>query len=298
MNTLIANQYGRVQGEVVGNGLVLSVAAETPRRESVHLQMRVDSVEQQLHLLAILRAVERRIEQFQLRDSNAESQTREPDSPFEGTLCGEGDLFNANSASKNKIYGRFAQFLIYEQVDQGRLRVFFAVRDESKRVARFDLHPGEVQAFRAFGRRSLFACEQIDFLLRDDLSLTVALSTSGQGMQFDVQTPVWRSRFDVAKGNELATLAVFARRTIDQEKVVPIHFGDDTNQFRLRKRTDGQILAEFQNQESFERVLLSSLQLYELEILAQYALHRAFEPACANVRTQLPSQSVISAQIA
>ena len=96
MNTLIANQYGRVQGEVGGNGLVLSVAAETPRRESVHLQMSVDSVEQQLYLLAILRAVERRIEQFQLRDSNAaESQAREPESPFEGTLCGEGELLTA-----------------------------------------------------------------------------------------------------------------------------------------------------------------------------------------------------------
>jgi len=286
MNTLIANQYGQVQGEVGGNGLVLSVAAETPRRESVHIQMHVDSVEQQLYLLAILRAVERRIEQFQLRDSNAaESQAREPDSPFEGALCGEGDLFNANGASKNKIYGRFAQFLIYEQVDQNRLRVFFAIRDESKRVARFDLHPGEVQAFRAFGRRSLFACEQIDFLLRNDLSHTVALNASGQGMRFDVQTPVWRSHFDVAKGNELATLAVFARRSINQERVVPIRFGDDTNQFSLRKRADGQILAEFQHQESFERVPLSSLQLYELEILAQYALHRAFEPASANVRT-------------
>jgi hypothetical protein len=286
MNTLIANQYGQVQGEVGGNGLVLSVAAETPRRESVHIQMHVGSVEQQLYLLAILRAVERRIEQFQLRDSNAaESQAREPDSPFEGALCGEGDLFNANGASKNKIYGRFAQFLIYEQVDQNRLRVFFAIRDESKRVARFDLHPGEVQAFRAFGRRSLFACEQIDFLLRDDLSHTVALNASGQGMRFDVQTPVWRSHFDVAKGNELATLAVFARRSINQERVVPIRFGDDTNQFSLRKRADGQILAEFQHQESFERVPLSSLQLYELEILAQYALHRAFEPASANVRT-------------
>src|SRR6266404_2381183 len=182
MNTLIANQYGRVQGEV-GNGLVLSVAAETPRRESVHLQMRVDSVEQQLHLLAILRAVERRIEQFQLRDSDAaESQAREPDSLFEGALCGEGDLFNANGASKNKIYGRFANFLIYEQVDQGRLRVFFAVRDEAKRVARFDLHPGEVQALCALVRRALFGCKQIDLLLRDDLSLTAALQVSAHGL--------------------------------------------------------------------------------------------------------------------
>src|SRR5438105_7513021 len=225
MNTLIANQYGRVQGEVGSSGPVLAVAAQTPRRDSVQLQTRLDSVEQQLYLLAILRAVERRIEQFQLRESNtAESQAREPESPFEGAICGEGDLFNENGASKNKIYGRFAQFLIYEQVDQGRLRVFFAVRDESKRVARFDLHPGEVQAFRAFGRRSLFACEQIDFLLRDDLSLTVALNASGQGMRFDVQTPVWRSQFHVAKGNELATLAVFARRSINQGRVVPIRF--------------------------------------------------------------------------
>ena len=110
MNTLIANQYGRVQGEVGGNGLVLSVAAETPRRESVHLQMSVDSVEQQLYLLAILRAVERRIEQFQLRDSNAaESQAREPESPFEGTLCGEGELFHANGTSKNKSFSGAAR---------------------------------------------------------------------------------------------------------------------------------------------------------------------------------------------
>lgn len=299
MNTLIANQFGQVQGEVGGNGLVLSVAAETPRRESVHMQMRVDAVEQQLYLLAILRAVEHRIEQFQLRDSSAaESQAREPESPFEGAICGEGDLFSGNGTSKNKIYGRFAQFLVYEQVDQGRLRVFFAVRDELKRVARFDLHPGEVQALRAFVRRSLSSFEQIDFLLRDDLSLTVALNASGQGMRFDVQTPVWHSQFAVAKGNELATLAVFARRTINQERVVPIRFGDDGNQFTLRKRIDGQILAEFQHHESVERVALSTLQLYELEILAQYALHRAFEPSSVSVRTQLPPVSVTAPQIA
>src|SRR5437667_6662416 len=205
MNTLIANQYGRVQGDVGGNGLGLSVAAETPRRESVHLQMSVDSVEQQLYLLAILRAVERRIEQFQLRDSNAEeSQAREPESPFEGAICGEGDLFNANSASKNKIYGRFAQFLIYEQVDQGRLRVFFAVRDDAKRVARFDLHPGEVQALCALVKRSLFDCERIDLLLRDDLSVSVTLSASTHGLRFTVQAPLWRSEFVISKANDLA----------------------------------------------------------------------------------------------
>jgi len=128
------------------------------------------------------------------------------------------------------------------------------------------------------------------------LSLTVALNASGQGMRFDVQTPVWHSQFGVAKGNELATLAVFTRRTINQERVVPISFGDEANQFSLRKRTDGQILAEFQYQESVERVPLSTLQLYELEILAQYALHLAFEPN-VSIRSQVPPQSVTAAQI-
>jgi hypothetical protein len=66
-----------------------------------------------------------------------------------------------------------------------------------------------------------------------------------------------------------------------QEKVVPIHFGIEANQFSLRKRTDGQIVAEFQYQDSGERIVLSTLQVYELEILAQYALHRAFEPSNA-----------------
>jgi hypothetical protein len=298
MNTLIANQYGRVQGEVGGSGPVLAVAAQTPRRDSVQLQTHLDSVEQQLYLLAILRAVERRIEQFQLRDSSAaEPQAREPESPFEGSVCAESDLFNANGASKNKIYGRFANFLIYEQVDQGRLRVFFAVRDEAKRVARFDLHPGEVQALCALVRRALFGCEQIDLLLRDDLSLTVALQVSGHGLRLEVQTPLWRSEFGVTKGNELATLAVFAQRAIHQEKVVPIRFGDEANQFSLRKRSDGQVLAEFQHQESVERVPLSTLQLYELEILTHYALHRAFEPSDVSLQSQVPPTSATAAQI-
>jgi len=56
MNTLIANQYGHVQGEVGGSGPVLTVAAQTPRRDSVELQTSLDSVEQQLYMLAILRA--------------------------------------------------------------------------------------------------------------------------------------------------------------------------------------------------------------------------------------------------
>jgi hypothetical protein len=299
MNTLIANQYGRVQGEVGGNGLTLTVAAETPRRDSVHLQMRIDSVEQQLYLLAILRAVERRIEQFQLRDTNAvENKGHEPESPFDETICSEGELFNSNGASKNKVYGRFAQFMIYEQVEQGRLRIFFAVRDEAKRVARFDLHPGEVQAFHALAKRSLFGSEQIDLLLRDDLSLTVALNASAQGMRFDVQTPLWRSQFAVSKANEVATMAIFARRAINQERTAPIRFGEDGNQFTLKKRPDGQIVAEFQHQDDSERIPLSTIHVYELEILAQYALHRTFEPANDGLRSRSVAEPVTSAQVA
>ena len=295
MNTLIANQYGRVQGEAGGCWLTLCVTAQTPRRESVELQTRVDSVEQQLHLLAILRAVERRIEQFQLRDGNA-GESAEPQSPFDETVCGEEDLFRSNgAASKNKIYGRFSQFIVYEQVDQGRLRVFFAVRDEAKRVARFDLHAGEVQAMHSLARCALFTCEQIDLLLRDELSMSVTLSASRHGLRFGVQTPLWRSEFVISTANDLATLAVFTRRVINQEKTIPIKFGGEVNQLSLRRRNDGQVLAEFQHDGAMERIALSTLQLYELEILAQYALHRAFEPSGFAAGSPLPSKTATAA---
>ena len=297
MNTLIANQYGRVQGEVDGRGLTLAVAADTPRRESVHLETHIDSVEQQLYLLAILRAVERRIEQFQLHDPSS-PPAHEPETSFDEAVCVEGDLFNSNGNSKNKIYGRFAQFLIYEQVDQGRLRVFFAVRDDAKHVARFDLHPGEIQAFHAVTKRALFTSGQVDLLLRDDLSLSVALNVGSHGLCFDVQTPLWRSQFAVSKANDVATLAVFARRAINQEKVVPLRFGDEANQLSLRRRNDSQVIAEFQYQNSIERIPLSSLHVYELEILAQYALHRAFEPPDVSFRGEVPPQSVTAAEVA
>src|SRR5947208_8783696 len=100
MNTLIANQYGRVEGEAARNALTLSVTAQTPRREPVQLQTCIDSVEQQLHLLAILRAVERRIEQFQLRDAKT-AQTGDQESPFDETICSEGDLFNSNRSEEH-----------------------------------------------------------------------------------------------------------------------------------------------------------------------------------------------------
>src|SRR5260370_7442894 len=116
MNTLIANQYGRVQGEAGGCGLTLCVTAQTPRRESVELQTRVDSIEQQLHLLAILRAVERRIEQFQLREGKT-PEPAEQQSPFDETVCSEGDLFTPNrSSSKNKIFDLFSQFPLHHQL--------------------------------------------------------------------------------------------------------------------------------------------------------------------------------------
>jgi len=97
-------------------------------------------------------------------------------------------------------------------------------------------------------------------------------------LRFEVQVPLWRSEFVVNKANDLATLAVFTRRVIDQEKTIPIKFGGEVNQLSLRKRNDGQVLAEFQYDGAMERVALSTLQLYELEILAQSSLHRAFEP--------------------
>ncbi len=295
MNTLIANQYGRVEGEAARNALTLSVTAQTPRRESVQLQTCIDAVEQQLHLLAILRAVERRIEQFQLRDAKT-AQTGDQESPFDETICSEGDLFNSNgSSSKNKIYGRFSQFLVYEQVDQGRLRVFFAARDEAKRVARFDLHPGEVQAMHTLARRALFACEQVSVLLRDELSVSVALNVSCHGLRFDVQTPLWRSEFAISKANDLATLAVFTRRVINQEKTIPIRFGAEPNQLDLRRRNDGQVLAEFQQDGAMERIALSTLQVYELEVLAQYALHRAFEPPSFAAGNPLSSETATAA---
>jgi hypothetical protein len=295
MNTLIANQYGRVQGEAGGCGLTLCVTAQTPRRESVELQTHVDSVEQQLHLLAILRAVERRIEQFQLRDGKA-GESAEQQSPFDETICGEEDLFRSNgSPSKNKIYGRFSQFLVYEQVDQGRLRVFFAVRDEAKRVARFDLHPGEVQAMHSLARRALFSCDQIGLLLRDELSVSVTLSASSHGLRFSVQSPLWRSEFVISKANDLATLAVFTRRAINQEKTIPIKFGGEVNQLSLRRRNDGQVLAEFEHDGAMERIALSTLQLYELEILTQFALHRAFEPSSFAAGNPLPPETATAA---
>lgn len=80
---------------------------------------------------------------------------------------------------------------------------------------------------------------------------------------------------------------------------MPVRFGEDANQFSLRKRNDGQVVAEFQHQASTEKITLSTLQLLELEILAQYALHRAFEPVAVPLRSHLPPpESVTAVQIA
>ena len=61
----------------------------------------------------------------------------------------------------------------------------------------------------ALAKRALFTCKQVDLLLRDDLSLCVAVNVSSHGLRFDVQTPLWRSEFVISKANHLATLAVF-----------------------------------------------------------------------------------------
>src|SRR5207248_8247276 len=102
----------------------------------------------------------------------------------------------------------------------------------------------------------------------------------------------------IGKANDLATLAEFARRAVNQERAIPIRFGDPANQFSLRKRNEGQVIAEFEQQGMMEKIVLSTLQLYELEILAQYALHLAFEPAQVVVPAHLPPQAVAAAQIA
>ena len=44
-----------------------------------------------------------------------------------------------------------------------------------------------------------------------------------------------------------------------------------------------------------ERFALSTLQLYELEILAQYALHRAFEPPRFAAGSPLPPETATAA---
>jgi hypothetical protein len=93
-----------------------------------------------------------------------------------------------------------------------------------------------VQAFHALVKRALFVIEQVDLLLRDELSLSVSLNVTGHGLRFDVQTPLWRSQFAVSKAKDLATLAVFTRRAVNQEKTIPIRFGDDANLFNLRRR--------------------------------------------------------------
>jgi hypothetical protein len=55
-----------------------------------------------------------------LRDSKA-GESADQQGPLDETICGEEDLFRSNgSPSKNKIYGRFSQFLVYEQVGQSR----------------------------------------------------------------------------------------------------------------------------------------------------------------------------------
>ncbi len=147
----------------------------------------------------------------------------------------------------------------------------------------------------SLARRALFTCEQIDLLLRDELSMSVTLAASRQGLRFGVQTPLWRSELVIGKANDLATLAVFTRRAINQEKTIPIRFGSEEHQLGLRRRNDGQVLAEFEHDGAMERIALSTLQLYELEVLTQFALHRAFEPSSLAAGSPLPPETATAA---
>ena len=89
--------------------------------------------------------------------------------------------------------------------------------------------------------------------------------------------------------------SVFIRRAINQEKTIPIRFGSEEHQLGLRRRNDGQVLAEFEHDGAMERIALSTLQLYELEILTQYALHRAFEPPSFAAGNPLPPETATAA---
>jgi hypothetical protein len=102
----------------------------------------------------------------------------------------------------------------------------------------------------------------------------------------------------VTKANDLATLAVFTRRAVNQEKTVPVRFGDDATHVSPRKRNDGQVIAEFEHDGSAEKITLSTLQLLELEILAQHALDCAFEPVSVTVENHFASEALRAPQVA
>jgi hypothetical protein len=282
-NTLIVSQYGQVQGMLADRGLVLMADAETPRREAIHMKASLNSPEEILYLLTILRAVERRFDQVQLKDpSRPESERSEEGNIIGGLSPPEPDSSELNGTNKRNVYGHFANFLVYEQVEQGKLRIFFTVRNAEKQVARFDLKCGEVQAFRALAERALFGYPQIDLLLRDELSLAIALSVSGKGVVFDVQTPLWQAHFLVAKAHNLGNLAIFFERALNGSKTGPIRFENGSSALVFRRRADGKAVAEFYSGDASERLVLSSLQLYEMETLVRYVLHRSFDPESTN----------------
>lgn len=279
MNVIIANQHGRLQGELSESGLVLVVDAQTPRRDSVHLTIPLDSAESKLYLLAVLGAVEHRINQVHLKDTDfSEQRIQDEESNEIGSNSAETNELEPDSASKSRVYGRFSNFLIRDQVEQGRLRVFFAARDEQKRIVRFDLDPGEVVAFQSLIERALFAAPRIDLLLRDELSLAVTLSACSKGMVFDVQAALWQSPFVVSKAHNIGALRVFMQRMLRGAKTSPINFETDKAGLVFRRKPDGRVQVEFRHQELKEQLMLTRLQLHEIEILARYSLYRCFEP--------------------
>jgi hypothetical protein len=239
-----------------------------------------------LYLLAILGAVRRRIRQFQLKDPTTCGEPQD--------LASESELFDPVPSSRNKVYGRFPNFLIYEQFDQERLRLFFSARDDRNQVARFDLKAGEVEALHALAERPLLAAAPIEVPFQDELALAVTCTASPDSLAFDVQTPAWHSEFRVNRAHHLATLAVFIDRALDQASAAPIRFEDGPAALTFRRRPDGKVLLEFRLGDCGDRLRLSTLHVYELEVLARYALSRSFEPEIAEASPDSEKQVGVS----
>jgi hypothetical protein len=85
MTTLIADQYGPLEGEPRWNALTLSVTARIACREAVQLRAVIDSVGRQLLLPATLRRLRARIEFF--RNVRGQKKPSGRTGGFDDTSC-------------------------------------------------------------------------------------------------------------------------------------------------------------------------------------------------------------------
>ncbi len=114
-------------------------------------------------------------------------------------------------------------------------------------------------------------------------------------MVFDVQTPTWQSHFGIAKAHNVATLGVFLERALNGAKAAPLHFDTGPAGMAFQTKPDGRVLVEFRYRDSSERLALSRLQLYEIEILTRYVLFRSFEPENGETQAVPRDNAVTSA---